>query len=33
MRNTKEEFNRFLKNIGYSEVKRVSAEVLYDYNS
>ena len=22
-----------IKNIGYSEVKRVSAEVLYDYNS
>jgi len=33
MRTTKEEFKRFMKNIGYNEVKKVGAEVLYDYNT
>lgn len=33
MRNSKEEFTRFMKNIGYSQVLKVGAEVLYDYNT
>ncbi len=33
MRNSKEEFYRFMKNIGYSQVLKVGAEVLYDYNT
>jgi len=33
MRTTKEEFKRFMKNIGYNEVKKIGAEVLYDYNT
>ena len=32
MRNTFDEFNQLFKKIGYKEVTRVSAEVLYDYN-
>jgi|TARA_B100001142_G_scaffold293460_1_gene313062 FkbM family methyltransferase len=33
MRNTFDEFNILFNKIGYKEVKRVSAEVLYDYNT
>ena len=33
MRNSKDDFYRFMKNIGYSQVMKIGAEVLYDYNS
>ena len=33
MRNSKDDFYRFMKNIGYSQVMKIGAEVLYDYNT
>ncbi len=33
MRNSKDEFYRFMKNIGYGQVMKTGAEVLYDYNT
>ena len=33
MRNSKDDFYRFMKNIGYGQVMKIGAEVLYDYNA
>ena len=33
MRNSKDDFYRFMKNIGYGQVMKIGAEVLYDYNT
>ena len=33
MRNSKDDFYRFMKNIVYSQVMKIGAEVLYDYNT
>ena len=33
MRNSKDDFYRFMNNIGYSQVMKIGAEVLYDYNT